>query len=236
MDSKYFPQDKARVCREELNVTFHRLYVDERDMMCDALNPNWRKRDDFIITVSAPKHFGERKNSFEIRTTDKNVANWVWKMATNGFTYDQIKAANEAREAAEKEAKKLTKEKLIKVFDENGWEETDITCPDGAKARVSPCCYGYDKKSLETCEYFLIYWDMPWGGEDNIDALVNTLNRHEELAQEQVKSEWEIYTYFTEHQAKGWDDDSWSFYSDWHKDVYGYRPHGKVCGEYVRPY
>lgn len=30
--------------------------------------------------------------------------------------------------------------------------------------------------------------------------------------------------------------DKWGFYSDWHKDVYGYRPHGIVCGVYINPY
>lgn len=28
----------------------------------------------------------------------------------------------------------------------------------------------------------------------------------------------------------------WSWYSDWHKDTFGYRPHGIVCGEYIRPW
>jgi hypothetical protein len=28
----------------------------------------------------------------------------------------------------------------------------------------------------------------------------------------------------------------WEFYSDWHKDVFGYRPHGIVCGEYINPH
>ena len=28
----------------------------------------------------------------------------------------------------------------------------------------------------------------------------------------------------------------WDSYSDWHKDVFGYRPHGIVCGIYINPY
>jgi hypothetical protein len=32
------------------------------------------------------------------------------------------------------------------------------------------------------------------------------------------------------------DPNDWDFYSDWHKDVFGYRPHGIVCGEYVNPH
>lgn len=30
--------------------------------------------------------------------------------------------------------------------------------------------------------------------------------------------------------------DLWGDYSDYHKDVYGYRPHAIVCGEYVKPW
>lgn len=32
------------------------------------------------------------------------------------------------------------------------------------------------------------------------------------------------------------DPEDWDFYSDWHKDVFGYRPHGIVCGEYINPH
>lgn len=49
-----------------------------------------------------------------------------------------------------------------------------------------------------------------------------------------------IRKYFAEHlEGKDWKDidpDDWSFYSDWHKDVFGYRPHGIVCGEYIDPH
>ena len=77
---------------------------------------------------------------------------------------------------------------------------------------------------------------MPWGGEDTLEKLVKTLNRHEELAAEQEEDKVKIRKYFDKHQKDGWDEDSWSFYSDWHKDIFGFRPHGKVCGEYVRPW
>lgn len=32
------------------------------------------------------------------------------------------------------------------------------------------------------------------------------------------------------------DPADWEFYSDWHKDVFGYRPHGIVCGKYINPH
>ena len=30
--------------------------------------------------------------------------------------------------------------------------------------------------------------------------------------------------------------DRWGYYSDYHKDCFGYRPHGVVCGEYINPW
>lgn len=58
----------------------------------------------------------------------------------------------------------------------------------------------------------------------------------EELAYRE-ENEPKIREYFLEHFAgKSWseiDANRWDFYSDWHKDVFGYRPHGIVCGEYI---
>lgn len=54
------------------------------------------------------------------------------------------------------------------------------------------------------------------------------------------RNEPKIREYFTKHiKGKTWaeiDPGMWSFYSDWHKDVFGYRPHGIVCGEYINPH
>ena len=128
----------------------------------------------------------------------------------------------------------LTVEQVIKAFEGNGWNDTKFTCPDGAKATVAPC--GYEIKSIKDCEYFLIYWDMPWGGEEKVEKLVETLNNHAKLAEEQEKDKASLHQYFRDNEKYGWTDDSWSFYSDWHKDVYGYRPHGRVCGVYINPH
>ena len=53
-------------------------------------------------------------------------------------------------------------------------------------------------------------------------------------------NEPKIREYFTKHfEGKTWDEiepERWEFYSDWHKDVFGYRPHAIVCGEYINPH
>lgn len=128
----------------------------------------------------------------------------------------------------------LTVKQVIKAFEENEWKDTEIICPDGTKAVVAPC--GWDIKRIEDCDFFLIYWDMPWGGEDKVEKLVETLNKHADLVAENEKDKAQLLQFFTDHQKIGWDDGSWSFYSDWHKDIFGYRPHGKVFGEYINPH
>lgn len=134
----------------------------------------------------------------------------------------------------------LTVDTVCHLLARNRWAKTKIVCPDGARAVVTPCGYGPngygDIHSVSDCEFFLIDWDFSWSGEYNVEALVKTLNRHAELKAEHEDSKAKLRKFFDDHNASGWSDDDWDCYSDWHKDVYGYRPHGRVCGEYVRPY
>jgi hypothetical protein len=65
-------------------------------------------------------------------------------------------------------------------------------------------------------------------------------NEAEEAERYRRENEPKLRAYFAEHfEGKTWDEidpDCWDWYSDWHKDVFGYRPHGIVCGEYINPH
>jgi hypothetical protein len=54
------------------------------------------------------------------------------------------------------------------------------------------------------------------------------------------KNEPLIREFFAKNiEGKAWaeiEPETWEWYSDWHKDVFGYRPHGIVCGEYINPH
>lgn len=68
--------------------------------------------------------------------------------------------------------------------------------------------------------------------DDYEEYLVLDGIRHKEYRE---KNEPEITEYFEKHiKGKSWneiDQDRWDFYSDWHKDVYGYRPRTtEYCG------
>ena len=128
---------------------------------------------------------------------------------------------------------KLTNNTVKTMIEENGFQKTRITCPDGTEAIVSPCFYGSEISDVEQCEYFLIDWDMPWGGESTLEALVNTLNNHAELLKAQEESKSELVKFFDHYQQNGWDSDAFSTFSDWHKDVFGFRPRCTAFGQRI---
>lgn len=79
---------------------------------------------------------------------------------------------------------------------------------------------------------------------EKIEALYWAVTAEED-ERYRVKEEPRIREYFRKWFAgKDWDEirndetlyDNWGYYSDWHKDVFGYRPHAIVCGTYVNPH
>lgn len=85
--------------------------------------------------------------------------------------------------------------------------------------------------------------------DDLVDAVINHPAKQNEVQAEEdryyAENEPKVRAYFKEHfEGKTWEEirqneelyEDWGFYSDWHKDVYGYRPHAVVCGTYVNPH
>ena len=130
----------------------------------------------------------------------------------------------------------LTIETAKAIISQNDFQETPFRCDDGTFVYVKPCSQCMTIKDFSEVEYYLVDGDLPWMGGNTLEKVLEQINGHSKLVAEQKNEEAEIRAYFDEHQKNGWSDESWSWYSDWHKDVYGYRPHGRVCGEYVRPY
>lgn len=117
----------------------------------------------------------------------------------------------------------ITREALISRWTENGWEDLSVTCPDGVTVNIHPCSYG-DIRKIEDCDYFLVDGDMPYMGGDNLDRVIDELNRHAELVEESNKAKAQLQAFYDDHERNGWDEESYSEYSDWYKSWYGYRP------------
>ena len=78
--------------------------------------------------------------------------------------------------------------------------------------------------------------------ETNPDWFINIEEEEDKYREENEPKVREIFEkYF---QGRTWEEiknneelyERWGFYSDYHKDVFGYRPHDIVCGVYVSPY
>lgn len=89
-----------------------------------------------------------------------------------------------------------------------------------------------DAGTVKTVDEFL-----KWILENKADMIFNYVEEDERYRRE---NEPKIREYFEKNfVGKEWKDidpEMWDFYSDWHKDVFGYRPHGIVCGEYINPH
>lgn len=134
----------------------------------------------------------------------------------------------------------LTRENILNQWAANGWQDLKVTCPDGAEAVLSPCFPPHPAPNVQMLEYVLVTCDLPYLGGDNLDQVIDRLNRHAELVREANDEKARLNQFFEKHIAPGnFDGDTWGTYSDWHKDVYGYRPHGVIReadGRYVNPH
>ena len=129
-----------------------------------------------------------------------------------------------------------TMKKLEERFEQTDWESIDITMKcNGDVLRITPC--GYGKVNKDNVEYFLVEGGTPWMGTDTLEKLAQELIDYSKIIKEHEEEQKEIREYFEEHIKGGdYEPEEWGWYSDWHKDVFGYRPHAVVCGEYVSPY
>ena len=103
---------------------------------------------------------------------------------------------------------------------------------NGEREAYDLYCEMLDNGSIESVEEF-IDWVL-----ENEPSMVYDYRAEEKKYREE--NEPKIREFFAEHiEGRAWrciDPEAWEFYSDWHKDVFGYRPHGIVCGEYINPH
>ena len=127
--------------------------------------------------------------------------------------------------------------KLRAALTESGWTDIFFPMSNGDMLTISPC--GYAKNLNEdNVEYYLVFSpSTPNMGGDTLDIIAEQIANYEQHLQERAAEKAELRAFFDRRIAPGNPNpDDWSFYSDWHKDVYGYRPHGMVCGVYINPH
>ena len=105
----------------------------------------------------------------------------------------------------------------------NGTNEINLTIKaTGDKVKIILCGTA-DIKSVNDIEYFLMECRFPWAGSSNIENIAKLLNNWQAKIDEEDEEKQKLRKYYEENYGTEKFDDDW--FSDWHKDVYGFRPH-----------
>ena len=119
----------------------------------------------------------------------------------------------------------FTKEMIKNACEQHAYNEFNVTMSNGDVLTISPCTPWGVQPTIDNVEYWLVYGPLPWLGCDNIDQLLTQLNGYTALLAEADEDKKKLKDFFEKHiQNQRPDDDTLSFYSDWHKDVFGFRP------------
>lgn len=126
-------------------------------------------------------------------------------------------------------------ETLKNKMKENNFKKVSMEMSNGDIVTISPCSYINNPTDLSQIEYYLVKGRMPWMGGNSLEEVAKELVNYEENLKELELEKLELKDYFEKHikdkpQTDDWYSD-YQYYSDWHKDVYGFRPRGIVCGE-----
>ena len=105
----------------------------------------------------------------------------------------------------------------------NGTNEINLTIKaTGDKVKITLCSM-VDIKSVNDIEYYLLDCRFPWAGSSSIESIAKLLNNWQAKIDEDDEEKQKRRKYYEENYGTEKFDDGW--FSDWHKDVYGFRPH-----------
>lgn len=121
-----------------------------------------------------------------------------------------------------------TKAALIGKINEaisSGTTEINLVVKEtGDPVTINLCSFG-NINSIDDIEYYLVDCRFPWAGSSRIDDIANLLNNWTSKIEEENSEKKQIIDYYNKYYGTDKFDADW--FSDWHKDVFGFRPHGK---------
>lgn len=94
----------------------------------------------------------------------------------------------------------------------------------GDPVTITLCSFG-NIKSIDDIEYYLVDCRFPWAGSSSINDIANLLNNWTSKIEEENSEKKQIIDYYNKYYGTDKFDADW--FSDWHKDIFGFRPHGK---------
>lgn len=133
----------------------------------------------------------------------------------------------------------VTEEMLRTAFADNNWDHIIVHFTDGSTIGITAYSsyYGDEPRKESHIEWYEVSWGIDWEGANKLSDVVRICNTHADITRRNLEEKNKLRAYFDKHIKDGnYTAEEWDWYSDWHKDCYGYRPHGIVCGEYINPH
>lgn len=116
--------------------------------------------------------------------------------------------------------------KLKSLFTQSNWSKINYTLEDDTVLTIEPCSYA-PTVNADTVEFFMVS-GTDWAGEcdaNTIDQLAERIIKSKKIAADYEEDKQKFYDYYNKYiKDNGGTEEQWEFYSDWHKDIYGYRP------------
>ena len=115
------------------------------------------------------------------------------------------------------------KNELAKRIDAAGFRKITITMKvNGDKITITPCGDEYELHSFDEVEFYILESQkMNLCGGETLDYVAKTISRYEELLEEDAQGLKALKA----HIRKYGENSDWDFVSDYHKDLFGHRPH-----------
>lgn len=117
----------------------------------------------------------------------------------------------------------LALNKKIEEAIKNGTNEINLTVKaTGDKVKIILCSMA-DIKSIDDVEYFMMECRFPWAGSSKIEDIADLLNNWQARIDDENDDKLKLRKYYEENHGTREFDATW--FCDWHKDLYGFRPH-----------
>lgn len=117
--------------------------------------------------------------------------------------------------------KRIEKE-LAKRIEAAGFEAITITMKvNGDRITITPCGYG-DLNSFDDIDFYLMdSWETNLCGGETLEYVAKTIARYNDILKEDAEGIEQLKAHIRKHG----EDSDWDFVSDFHKDLFGHRPH-----------
>lgn len=116
---------------------------------------------------------------------------------------------------------------LTKRIVANHFEETKVTMKcNGDVVSIAPCSYLPKITDMKQCDWFLFYSpSVNLSGDSKIETIAKYLVDYEKL----IKESNDDVEQLKAHIRKYGERSDWDFVSDFHKDLFGHRPHVSIA-------